>query len=192
MRVCDVRKWLVCMLALVLLGGAWGQTEPTKGPSKGDEPLLQTGVTGAITASGLDDPQYVLSFVPVQRLMLAAVHHPLTQAGIQTGLHGTPVSLDDLLRLNLLKQDGATYRLNYLLLTVQDQEEMYRLGERLGQSLGKAFRVHEPEFKQIVKGYPNTSMQPQLLFDLVAGAALNWVGLDLTTELCKVNIMSHW
>ncbi len=172
------------MLAPALLAAAWGQTKPpTEPPDEGDKPLLQTAVTGQITESGLDDPQYVLSFVPVQRLMLAAVEHPQTQQGIYTALQGTPVSLDDLLRLNLLRQDGGRYRLNYLLLTVQDQETMYQLCERFGQSLGKAFLSHKAEFEQIPKGYANTSMRPQLLFDLVAGAALNWVGLDLTTEL---------
>ena len=181
--VVSVRKWLGCMLVPVLLGATWGQTEAASGALKGDDPVLQTAVTGQITASGLDDPQYVLSFAPVQRLMLAAVQHPITEAAIQSELHGTPVSLDDLLRLNLLRQDGTTYRLNYLLLTVQDQEMMYRLCERFGQSLGRAFQAHEAGFQQILKAYTHKDMLPQLLFDLVAGAALNWGGLDLTTEL---------
>jgi hypothetical protein len=111
---------------LVVLGAAWGQSVHTSEPSTDNTPLLHTGMTGQITASGLNDPQYVLSFVPVQRLMLAAVHHPLTQAEIQTGLHGTPVSLADLLTLNLLRQDGVMYRLNYLLLTRSGSENDVR------------------------------------------------------------------
>lgn len=179
---CNKRKWLGYVIA-VLLGATWGQSAHTSKSSADSTPLLHTGGTGQITASGLNDPQYVLSFVPVQRLMLAAVRHPLMQAEIQTGLHGTPVSLENLLKLNFLRQDGIMYRLNYLLLTVQDQKTMYGIGERFGQSLGKAFQVHQAEFDRILKGYPNTNMRRQLLFDLVAGAALNWDGLDLTTEM---------
>jgi hypothetical protein len=102
---------------------------------------------------------------------------------VQSALKGTPVSLDDLLRLELLRKDGPAYRLNYLLLTVQDQETIYKVGERFGESLTGAFQAHKKEFGQIIERYPNASLRPQLLFDLVAGAALNWGGLDLTTEL---------
>ena len=179
-----MRKWLKYVFVPVLLGATWGQAVNTsEAEDDKSTPLLHTGVTGQITAFVLNDPQYVLSFSRVQRLMLVAVQHPLTQSEIQSGLHGTPISLDDLLRLTLLRQDGTVYRLNYLLLTVQDQKTMYSISERFGQSLGKAFQAHQAEFDQILKGYPNSSLRPQLLFDLVAGAALNWVGLDLTTDL---------
>jgi hypothetical protein len=179
-----MRNWLKYLLVSVLLGAAWGQaTQPSEPSHDSGTPLLHTGVTGQITDSGVNDPQYVLSFVPVQRLMLVTVQHPLTHVEIRTRLRGTPISLDDLLRLNLLRQEGNSYRLNYLLLTVQDQKTMYSVCKRFGQSLGKAYQAHQTEFDQILKGYPNPNMRPQLLFDLVAGAALNWGGLDLTTEM---------
>ncbi len=180
---CDVRKWLGYLCVPIVLGAAWGQLLPTSEPSPAGNSTLHTGVTGQITASGLNDPQYVLSFVPVQQLMLVAVQHPLTQAEIQTRLHGTPVSLDDLLGLSLLRQDGSIYRLNYLVLTVQDQKTLYSASKSFGQSLGKAFQAHQRDFDHILKAYPGAAVRPQLLFDLVAGAALNWGGLDLTTEL---------
>ncbi|HVO62161.1 MAG TPA: hypothetical protein VMT53_14580 [Terriglobales bacterium] len=131
----------------------------------------------------MDDPQYVLSFTPVQRLMLLAVQRPLTDADIQTGLQSTPVSLSNLLSLNLLRQDGRAYRLNYLLLTVRDQKMMYAASERFGESLATAFEGRRAEFHRILKNYTNPTLRSQLLFDLVAGVALNWGGLDLTTEL---------
>jgi len=141
-------------------------------------------VTGSIgNSSGLDDPQYVLSFVSVQRLMLDAVQHPLTKTEIDKAVAGTPVSLKDLLRLELLRQDRETYRLNYLLLTVQDQQTMYRVAAQYGQGLADAFRARAPEFKEILDRYPSAELRRQLAFALVAGAALNWGGLDLTTEL---------
>ena len=148
-----------------------------------DQTVLSTGVTGSIRASGLDDPQYVLSFVPVQRLMLEAARHPLTQKEVDQGLAGTPVSRQNLLRLELLRQDKDVYRLNYLLLTAEDQQTMYRISARYGQSLAEAFRAHKTEFDEIFRRYPNADLRPQLMFDLVAGAALNWEGLSLTTEL---------
>jgi hypothetical protein len=174
-------EWL---LAIVFLLGpasvAQAQSPPENVASRS---LLSTGVTGSINASGLDDPQYVLSFVPVQRLMLDAARRPLTKEDIQKAVLGTPVTLDHLLRLELLRKDQDAYRLNYLLLTVQDQEAMYRVSARYGQSLAEAFRAHIAEFDSIFSRYPNAPLRPQLMFDLIAGAALNWGGLDLTTQL---------
>jgi len=174
-------KWA---LAWILLSGA-GSIVYAQGsvPRAADEPLISTGVTDSIKASGLDDPQYVLSFIPIQRLMLDATRQPLTKEEIEKGVQATPVTLDHLLRLELLRKDEDKYRLNYLLLTVKDQEAIYRAGARYGQSLAVAFRGHKAKFEEILSRYPNAALRPQLMFDLVAGAALNWEGLDLTTEL---------
>ncbi|MGA2146928.1 MAG: hypothetical protein ABSH49_18410 [Bryobacteraceae bacterium] len=168
------------MAAAVLLVGQAAKADDTA-----SKPLIRTAVTGSVGASGLDDPQYVLSFVPVQRLMLDAVNHPIATAGIDKALTGTPVSLRHLLQLGLLRQDQDkdTCRLNYLLLTVQDQRTMYRVSARYGQSLADAFRAHKAEFDEIFSRYPDAALRPELMFGLIAGAALNWGGLDLTTEL---------
>lgn len=164
---------------------ALARTAQAQGPEArvADKPVLSTGVTGSIDASGLDDPQYVLSFVPIQRLLLEAAQHPVTSVAIQKALQGTPVTLDHLLQLELLRKDKDAYQLNYLLLTIQDQQLMYRVSARYGQSLSDAFQARKADFDEIIRAYPNAAARPQLLFDLVAGVALNWGGLALTTEL---------
>lgn len=172
------KKWsLVAVVFVGLHQLAWSQD------AKPNSPLLTTGVTGSIRASGLNDPQYVLSFVPVQRLLLAAGDRAVSGEEAHNLLKGTPISLDDLLRLELLRKDGDGYRLNYLLLTIQDQETIYKVSEQFGKSLALAFQTHKKEFDQILQRYSNATLRSQLLFDLVAGASLNWGGLDLTTEL---------
>lgn len=174
-------QWIVA--GILLLASAHVVQAQSSQEKVVGKPLISTGVTGSINTSGLDDPQYVLSFVPVQRLMLDAAQRPLTKEEIQRAVQGTPVTLDHLLRLELLRKDQDTYRLNYLLLTVQDQETMYRVSAHYGQSLADAFRAHKAEFDTIFNRYPNAALRPQLMFGLIAGAALNWGGLDLTTEL---------
>ncbi len=177
-----MRTYSACMLAGVLLFCPALHAQ-SSGAKEAKEPLISTGVTGSIRASGLDDPQYVLSFIAIQRLMLDATQHPLTREQVEKGIEGTPVTLDQLLRLEFLRNDADNYRLNYLLLTVGDQRAMYNASMRYGQSLSEAFRAHKAEFEQIFSHYPNATLRPQLAFDLIAGAALNWGGLDLTTEL---------
>jgi len=115
--------------------------------------------------------------------MLEAVKHPLTEAEAKQALAGGQVSVDRLVQLELLRREGETYRLNYLLLTIEDQQTIYRIASRYGRSLADAFLVHRAEFEQIAERYPDAALRPQLLFGLVAGAALNWDGLELTTEL---------
>ncbi|MGA2859948.1 MAG: hypothetical protein ABSE40_24020 [Candidatus Sulfotelmatobacter sp.] len=175
-------EWMVA--SILLLGSGHTVQAQSSAENAASKPLISTSVTGFIKASGLDDPQYVLSFVPVQRLMLEATRRPLTREEIQKAIQETPVTLDRLLQLELLRtNDKDTYRLNYLLLTVEDRRTIYRVSARYGQSLADAFRAHRAEFDEIVSRYPNAALRPQLMFDLIAGAALNWGGLDLTTEL---------
>jgi hypothetical protein len=174
------RLTILIVLCFSLAHGLGAQSSSENVPSK---PVISTGVTGSIKGSGLDDPQYVLSFVPIQRLMLDAVWRPLTKEEIQKAVQGTPLSADSLLRLELLRKEQDTYRLNYLLLTVQDQESMYRVSARYGQSLADEFRAHKAGFDAILNRYPMAVLRQQLMFDLIAGAALNWGGLELTTEL---------
>lgn len=175
-------EWVVA--SILLLGSGHTVQAQSSAENAASKPLISTSVTGFIKASGLDDPQYVLSFVPVQRLMLEATRRPLTREEIQKAIQETPVTLDRLLQLELLRtNDKDTYRLNYLLLTVEDRRTIYRVSARYGQSLADAFRAHRAELDEIVSRYPNAALRPQLMFDLIAGAALNWGGLDLTTEL---------
>jgi len=172
------------MLASILfLGSEHTVLSQNSAENVASKPLISTGVTGSINASGLDDPQYVLAFLPVQRLMMQATHHPLSKTDIDTAVQGTPVTLDRLLQLELLRKENDTYRLNYLLLTTEDQEAMYRVCAGYGRSLAEAFRSHKTEFEQIFSRYSNAGLRPQLMFGLIAGAALNWGGLDVTTEL---------
>jgi len=171
------------LVGTVVLASAVVGHAQDAGDNPAGKPLIHTAVTGSVNASGLDDPQYLLSFIPVQRLMLEATRRPLTKADIAEAIQGTPVTLEKLLQADLLRKEGDTFRLNYLLLTIKDQETMYRVCAGFGRSLADAFRLHKGEFDQIFAGYSNAALRPQLMFALIAGTALDWEGLNLTTEL---------
>ena len=74
-----------CVLSLGSVEVAQAQGS---GKNAAGKPLIYTGVTGSINASGLDDPQYVLAFLPVQRLMLQATRHPLSKTDIDKAVQG--------------------------------------------------------------------------------------------------------
>ena len=157
-------EWMLA--SLLFMGSGHVVQAQDSAQNVAGKPLISTGVTGSINASGLDDPQYVLAFLPVQRLMMQAAHYPLSKADIDKAVQGTPVTLDRLLQLELLRKEEDTYRLNYLLLTTEDQQTMYRVCAGYGKSLAEAFRSHRAEFDQIFSHYPTAGLR-----------------LDVTTEL---------
>lgn len=175
-----MRFYLVFLTVLVTLGPVASPAQTSKASAR---PLMWTGIAGRIRATGLADPQYVLSFVPVQRLMLAAVQEPLTAQQIDTALANLPVMRADLIRLGLIRSDGQLFRLNYLLLTAGDALAIDQAGARYGASLANAFLARKPSFDRILENYQNATMRQELLFDLVAGVSMNWQGLRLTSEL---------
>jgi hypothetical protein len=136
-----VRRRLVialCYSGLVL------QTERVSGQiaAADSAPIMSTGITGTLTASGLESPTYALSFRPVQQVILESTRGPIDSARATALLRGSPVGLTDLLRLGLLRSDGSRLRLNYLVLTVADQRAIYDVGERYGADLAKVIRSH--------------------------------------------------
>lgn len=145
--------------------------------------VLQTGITGTLSASGLESPLYVLSYSSIQQLMLDASTGPVSEARIEEALRDTPVHRDDLVRLGLLAPSASGYRINYLLLTTHDQQEIYRVTERFGADLAATFDASRPEFDELLAAYPNAALRDAVTFALIAGFVLNWEGLELTTEL---------
>lgn len=144
--------------------------------------ILSTGVTGMITSRGLDNPQYVLSRKPVQRLILEIADRPISPDAAQQRLSGGVVGLQHLLDLDLLRVQNGVLHLNYLVLNRKDRERIRDVALIFGESLAAAFQNRAGEFEALLAGY-RESTQPDLAFVLVAGFILNWEGLNVTTEL---------
>lgn len=160
-------------------GVLWGAS-PTTVPQ---EPVLTTGITGSAIGSGLEDPQYVLSFPQVQALILAVAHAPMAGDEIETRLSSTPVTSEVLVGLGLLKMEGRHFRLGYSVLTKEDQETIYSVSRSLGADLADQFTAHKSELDRLLAAYPFPKLRPQLAFSLIAGMVLNWEGLRSATHL---------
>jgi hypothetical protein len=145
--------------------------------------VLSTGIAGHLTASGLESPTYVLSFPAVQRLVLEMVESPVASIRATELLRGTPVTIGDLVRLGLIRLDAGRYRINYLVLTTEDQRRIYQVAERYGNSLARAVRTRQDSIDRLVSAYPRVDLRDQVKFVLVAGMLLNWEGLKLSTRL---------
>lgn len=152
-------------------------------PAPDSAPMLHTGITGVKTVTGLADPTFVLSMRPVQHVVLDAVDGPLDAAHIDSLLHGTTVTRADLVKLGILRPRGDRYAVAYLVLTREDQRAIYKVAKSYGPSLAGAFESHQADFDRLMRGYSRPDLRSELAFDLVAGMAMNWDGLKLTTEM---------
>lgn len=166
-----------------LLLALWLAAAGFVAPALAENDLLTTSITGSISASGLDDPQYVLSFVSIQKLMLDATKGPVSERRIRKALEGTPVTIETLLNLGMLKRDGRRYRLAYLVLTRSDQEAIYAVARRYGESLADAIISHADEFNALFTQYDRQDLRDALAFVTISGFSLNWNGLGLASEL---------
>ncbi len=175
-------------IAFILLMTLW----PLAMPAKAEDDLLITSITGARTTSGLEDPQYVLSFPSVQRLVLSAAKGPVSEKAVKAALSGTPVEIEHLLKLQILEKKGRQYHLAYLVLTRSDQELIHATAEKYGTSLALAFESRRQEFEELFQLYDGPGTQHALAFVLISGFSLNWSGLNLTSDLGYRVIPKEW
>jgi hypothetical protein len=86
--MCPLIRVLNAIPKLAALTLCAGLANAQQNVPKAEPTVLSTGVMGSMHGSGLENPQYVLSFVPVQPLVLWSVHQPPTAAEIDSGIQG--------------------------------------------------------------------------------------------------------
>jgi hypothetical protein len=131
----------------------------------------------------LADPAFVLSLRPVQHVVLDAVAGPIGAPHIDSLLRGAPVARADLVKLGILRTQGARYAIAYVVLTAEDQRAIYAAARTYGPSLAHAYESHRAEFGRLLGQYSRAELRAELAFAVVAGMSMNWDGLKLTTEL---------
>ncbi|MEP1306982.1 MAG: hypothetical protein ABJK11_04735 [Balneola sp.] len=146
--------------------------------------LITTGITGSNTSYGLDSPQYILSFIPVQEIVLKAAQGPLSEEFVKEKLADIEPTLDNLLNLKILRQKNDQLYLNYLLLTKNDQEKIYEVAKTYAYDLANKIYAEKKFFKDLMTHSGiEEELADETLFVLVAGILLNWEGLKIATNL---------
>jgi len=173
------RFQIICLIGLLFSFSP----DDIKGQSS-SKSLLSTGITGSNSSYGMDSPQHILSFRPVQELVLKAANGPLTKTEIESKLAGIDPTIDHLLRMYILREEGDKYFLNYLLLTKDDQKKIFSVSQSYAKDLSKIFTAEKSFFYDLLVNQGiSESLMDETLFTLVAGMLLNWEGLKIATEL---------
>lgn len=124
-----------------------------------------------------DDP-------PVQALIHDIAQGPVSRQQVLEALARTHFTIDDLLRVKLLREERGRYVIGFNYFTAGDMEAIIGAARRYVPSLVEAYLNRRSAFQRAFDRYPVKSVAPsRLAFVLVAGFGLNWDGLTITRDL---------
>lgn len=159
---------------------AWGQPgQPAKPPA-----LLDYSITGSVDSnSPAENPTVAMEHIEVQRLLLAIADSPRDQAYVEKSLAGSGVTLDDMVANGALRLQDGRYWLNFSLLTKADQETIRQMSNKYSRSLADAVLEDRSSLGKLLVAYDLKGVDQKTLAFVVVGCfALDWDGLELTTE----------
>jgi len=148
------------------------------------ERRLQIAIAGSIQNP---DPSYnpfvVCEPQEVKLLLLEMAEQPMTREGVSSRLSGSKTTIDDLLRLEIIRQEDELYYINFPLFTDRDQELIIQVAEKYGQLLVDSISQKKEKIYQLLGGYRPSGVEPsKLAFIVIGGLILDLGGLDLLAE----------
>ncbi len=165
------------LLALALLA-AVGATRAQTGDRK-----FYAGYKGSLPTdprllarSYFDEPR-------VRGLIFEVEKAPVSRKKVVSALEGSGVTLEDLLRVGLLREKEGRYALGFNYFTARDMDAVVAAAQKHVPSLVEAYLGHRDELHSLLGEYPvKTVTEDRLAFVLIAGFSLNWDGLAATRE----------
>jgi|GEM_PF-1114894 hypothetical protein len=123
-----------------------------------------------------DDPK-------VRRLIYEMEDGPVSQSRVIASLSASPYTIEDLLRVKLLREENNQYFIGFNYFTAKDQVAIISSAQRFVPSLVSAYLEKKSDLINVLSQYPiKTVTKNRLAFVLVAGFSLNWDGLKLTRD----------
>ncbi len=151
-------------------------------PVGASEPnLLTTGITGSLSSTGTANPNVVMRPIEVQRLLLEIAAEPQNRHHAEQALEGGDVTVEDLLALELLREDHGRLLINFSLLTQKDQAEIVRLASAHATALAEGFLKRRQELDALLEGRSLQDVPAaDYAFILIGCFSLDWDGLRYT------------
>ena len=143
-----------------------------------------SGYAGSLPSDSKDRARTYFDMPAVRALLAELERGPVTRPRAEAILAGGGATVDDLLRVSILRRDGDRYAIGFAYFTADDMRRVHAVANRLVPSLVASYRRHAGEFDRIFAGYSARSVpRRDLAFVVIAGIGLNWDGLALTKEL---------
>jgi len=148
------------------------------------ERRLHFAIVGSISnPEPLYNPYTYCNLREVQLLLLDMAEQPMTREEISKRLSGSKTTIDDLLRVEIIRQEGELYYINFPLFTDKDQELIIQVAEKYSQHLVDSISQKKEEIYKLLGGYRPTGVEPSKLgFIIIGGLILDLGGLRLLRE----------
>ena len=139
------------------------------------EPPLGTGVTGSTPSNPRRNPVEILGPIEVQRLVLAIAERPHSRAEVEAAIAGQFFDVDDMIAVGLLREEENVVRIDFNLLTVDDQRRILQTTESMGRSLAAALLDRGEELRALAArhGQPR-DLTAELLYLVLGCFSLDW------------------
>ena len=123
-----------------------------------------------------DDPR-------VRELIYEMERGPVARSRVAASLDGSSFTIDDLIRVKLLRQENDRYFIGFSYFNAQDQAAIIAAAQDFVPSLIHAYVAKSRKLNRLLDQYPvKTVGKDRLAFVLLAGFSLNWDGLKITRE----------
>lgn len=153
-------------------------------PAAADEPAKReftAGVAGSRPQDPKLAPETYFNDPQVRALIFKLEAGPLNREDVEAALVETDVSVEDLLRIKILREDDGLYFIGFNYFTREDMRAVYAAAEKYVPKLVDEYIQNNATFDEIFAQYePEGVSKDHLAFVLIAGMSLNWDGLKIT------------
>jgi hypothetical protein len=166
---------MVLAAALALTGAGPSMAAPAR--------QFIAGQAGTLPKDPKDLARTYFAQPAVRNVIYALESGPIPVRDAEGLLAVGPATLDDLIRVKLVRRDGDEIRLAFAYFTAADMAQIHAVAAEYVPSLVAAYRAKQPAFERLWARYPVASVdRGQVAFDLIAGVGLNWDGLDILLD----------
>jgi hypothetical protein len=166
----------IAVLLLIACAGAAAAGSDDQGP-------LSLGITGSAPSEPRRNPTAILQPPEVQHLILAIAERPMARAELESAIAEQFFTIEDMVAVGLLREEAGTYRVDFNLLRIEDQQQILDVSADMGRDLAEAFLQRRDELEAIARGrWQPGDLSAEFLYIALGCFSLDWDGLDLTEE----------
>lgn len=142
-----------------------------------------SGYIGSLPPAQIDRAKTYFNRPEVRQLLAALESGPVSIVQAENLLSSTPTQLQDLLRLRLVREEGAVVHIDFPYFTARDMHAIHAAAAQYVPSLVAEYKASQSRLDGILNAYPVASVsRKRLAFVLIAGMSLNWDALDFLRE----------
>jgi hypothetical protein len=176
------RNFVAALATATVLSGVGGAVYAQSAPPGPPKREFITGQAGTLPRDPRDLARTYFQRPEVRQLIYALESAPLTERAAEGLLARGETHLNDLLRVQLVRNENGQVHLAFAYFTASDMRRIHAVASRFVPSLIAAYRTHWAALAAAWDRYPIRSVaRDQMAFTLVVGVGLNWDGLDILT-----------